>query len=92
MITSENVSLIEALSNAPGASGFEDEVLVIVKNALNGLCHFEEDKLRNLYIYRRNHSGEKPVLLLDAHGDEVGFMIHSIKPNGTLRFVGLGVV
>ena len=86
----ENVKLIQALSDAPGASGFEDEVLCVVRAALDDICTFEEDKVRNLYIYRRNHTGEKPVLMLDAHGDEVGFMIHSIKPNGTLRFVKLG--
>ncbi len=86
----ENVKLIRALSDAPGASGFEDEVLAVVRSALEGICSFEEDKLRNLYLYRKNHSGTKPVLMLDAHGDEVGFMIHSIKPNGTLRFVELG--
>jgi putative aminopeptidase FrvX len=28
--------------------------------------------------------------MLDAHSDEVGFMVHSIKPNGTLRFIPLG--
>ena len=28
--------------------------------------------------------------MLDAHSDEVGFIIHSIKPNGTLRFLQLG--
>ena len=28
--------------------------------------------------------------MLDAHCDEVGFMVHSIRPNGTLRFVSLG--
>ena len=28
--------------------------------------------------------------MLDAHSDEVGMMVHSIKPNGTLRFVTLG--
>ena len=89
-VSSENVELIQALSNAPGPSGFEDEVLKIVKNSLEGVCRFEEDKLRNLYLYRANHSGKKPVLMLDAHGDEVGFMIHSIRPNGTLRFVTLG--
>ena len=77
-------------SVSPGPSGFEDEVLKIVKNSLEGVCRFEEDKLRNLYLYRANHSGKKPVLMLDAHGDEVGFMIHSIRPNGTLRFVTLG--
>ena len=88
--SAENVKLIKALSDARGPSGFEDEVLEVVRTALEDICTFEEDKVRNLYIYRKNHSGDKPVLMLDAHGDEVGFMIHSIKPNGTLRFVGLG--
>ena len=86
----ENINLIKALSNAPGPSGFEDAVLEVVRSALKDICTFEEDKIRNLYIYRNNHDGTKPVLMLDAHGDEVGFMIHSIKPNGTLRFIKLG--
>lgn len=86
----KNVNLIKTLSDVPGPSGFEDAVLDVVRTALEDICTFEEDKVRNLYIYRKNHTGKKPVLMLDAHGDEVGFMIHSIKPNGTLRFVGLG--
>ena len=88
--TQQNISMITALSDAPGVSGFEDEVLAVVRRELGGICTFEEDKIRNLYIYRKNHDGAKPVLLLDAHGDEVGFMIHSIKPNGTLRFIEIG--
>ena len=88
--TEQNIRMITDLSNAPGASGFEDAVLDIVRSELEGICSFEEDKLRNLYIYRKNHDGKKPVLMFDAHGDEVGFMVHSIKPNGTLRFVELG--
>ncbi len=28
--------------------------------------------------------------MLDAHSDEVGFMVHSIRPSGILRFVALG--
>ncbi len=86
----KDIRMIRDLSEAPGASGFEDAVLEIVRRELEDICSFEEDKLRNLYIYRRNHDGNKPVLMFDAHGDEVGFMVHSIKPNGTLRFVGLG--
>ena len=88
--SAENVELIQALSNAIGPSGFEDAVLEVVRSALEDICTFEEDKVRNLYIYRKNHTGEKPVLMLDAHGDEVGFMVHSVRPNGTLRFTGLG--
>ena len=86
----KNIRMITDLSDAPGVSGFEDAVLDVVRRELKDICTFEEDKLRNLYIYRRNHDGEKPVLMFEAHGDEVGFMVHSIKPNGTLRFVLLG--
>ena len=88
--TQQNISMIKALSEAPGVSGFEDAVLDIIRHELNGICTIEEDKLRNLYIYRKNHDGSKPVLMFDAHSDEVGFMIQSIKPNGTLRFVKIG--
>ncbi len=88
--TEQNINMIKALSDAPGASGFEDAVLEVVRRELDGICTFEEDKLRNLYMYRKNHDGGKPVLMLDAHGDEVGFMVHSIKPNGTLRFIEIG--
>ena len=86
----QNVRMITTLSDTPGVSGFEDAVLDVVRKELENICTFEEDKVRNLYIYRKNHDGKKPVLMFDAHGDEVGFMIHSIKPNGTLRFVKLG--
>lgn len=90
MLPESTFSLLENLSNAKSPSGFEDETLAVARHFLGDRFHVEEDSLRNLYIYRAVHSGQKPVLMLDAHGDEVGFMIHSITPFGTLRFVGLG--
>ncbi len=84
------LKLIEELSNARAASGFEEEVLEIAKGFASDFANIEEDKLRNLYFYRKKNTGNKPVVMLDAHSDEVGFMIHSIKPNGTLRVVSLG--
>ena len=57
---------------------------------IGGGYETEEDCLRNFYMYRKANTGNKPVFMLDAHGDEVGFMVHSIRPNGTLRFVALG--
>ena len=80
---------IRALSEAKGPSGFEDEAVAVARRSLEDLYQLEEDSLRNLYIRRPGGAG-KPVVMLDAHSDEVGFMIHSIKPNGTLRFVQLG--
>ena len=89
-MTERELKLIEALSNAPAPSGFEEESIAAVRGALAGICDIAEDSLRNLYVTRRRNTGDKPLVMLDAHGDEVGFMIHSIRPEGTLRFVNLG--
>jgi len=86
----ENIELIKALADAPGASGFEDEVLKVARKAMEGICRIEEDPIRNLYFYRKENTGTKPVIMLDAHSDEVGFMVHSIRPQGTLRVVNIG--
>lgn len=83
-------STIEQLSNAPGAPGFEDEILSIAKNYLNKGFSFEEDRMRNLYIRSEKADSNGPVIMLDAHSDEVGFMIQSINANGTCQFLGLG--
>lgn len=86
----ESMELLQALSDAPGASGFEDAVVDVARRYAEGLGRLEEDCLRNFYIYRKENTGNRPVIMVDAHSDEVGLMIHSIKPNGTLRFVSLG--
>ncbi len=84
------LQMIRELADAFGPSGFEDDVLTVARRYAEDIGTVEEDHLRNLYIYRKENTGSKPVLMLDAHSDEVGFMIHSVKPTGTLRFVQLG--
>lgn len=89
-VSLQTLSLIQEMSNAFGPSGFEEGPITVAREFMKEYATIHEDCLRNLYFYRPNHSGKKPVLMLDAHNDEVGFMIHSIRPNGTLRFVTLG--
>ena len=89
-MSKELISLVQRLADTPGASGFEDEVVAVAREYAQGLGEIQEDFLRNLYIYRKENRGNRPVIMLDAHTDEVGFIIHSIKPNGTLRFLPLG--
>jgi putative aminopeptidase FrvX len=84
------LSLIRELSDANGASGFEDEVLGVLRKYGKGLGSFEEDSLRNLYLDRSGNAEGRPTVQLDAHTDEVSFMVQAIKPNGTLRFIQLG--
>lgn len=85
-----DIELIEKLSDARGASGFEDEVLKIAREYCKDFAEFEEDSMRNLYIYPKYNKGNRAQIMLDAHSDEVGFMVQAIKPDGTLRFIPIG--
>lgn len=86
-----SVELVQKLSDAYGASGFEDEVLQVAREyAAEWTSHIEEDSIRNLFLHRKENDGKKPVLMLDAHSDEVSFMIQAIHPNGTMDFLPLG--
>lgn len=78
------------LSNAFGPSGFEEDVAAAARKIAEEFADVREDNMRNLYIYRRENTGNKPVVMLDAHSDEVGFMVQFIRPNGTLQFLQLG--
>lgn len=85
-----SIGMIADFSNARGASGFEDEVLEVARRYAGPLADIREDSLRNLYLHRKGNTGAKPVVMVDAHSDEVGFMVHYINPNGTIHFIPLG--
>jgi len=84
------INLIKDLTNAKSPSGFEEETIEAALKYVNDFANVYEDKMRNLYLYLKKNTGNKPVVMLDAHSDEVGFMVHSIRPNGTLRVNNLG--
>ena len=89
-VQKDMIRMLQELSDAPGACGFEDEVIAVARKWAAPIGPMEEDFLRNLYIRRKENTGAKPILMIDAHADEVGFMIQYIKPDGTLRFLPLG--
>ena len=84
------LDMIAAFSNAFGPSGFEDDVVALARQFAPKDARLEEDSLRNLYIHRKENTGKNPIIQLDAHSDEVGFLVQAIRPNGTLKFVTLG--
>jgi Cellulase M and related proteins len=90
MATKPQIELIKKLSNANGVSGFEDEVVEIILSETQDKFDVSEDPIRNVYIERRSNTGEKPVIQIDAHSDEVGFIVQAIKPNGTIVFLNVG--
>lgn len=86
----ELAALLGRLSDAKAPSGFEDETLAAAREFCAGWARFEENTLRDGLITPKNFTGEKPVLMLDAHGDEVGGMVKAVLSNGTMSFVELG--
>ena len=82
-----DLKLCETITNAFGPSGFENEVAAAVQAALP--AGSQRDAMQNVYAPFAPLSG-KPVVLLDAHLDEVGFMVQSITANGLAKLVPLG--
>lgn len=84
------LKIVEELSNVNGISGFEDDVLKVIRKHAPEHCEVSEDSIRNLYLKPNTNTGEKPIVMLDAHSDEVGFMVRRIKPNGLIQFIKIG--
>lgn len=82
------MNLLSHLVNAPAPSGFEDPVREIILEEL-GEMGFEAavDSLGNVYVVL----GEgRPLMVLAAHMDEVGFVVRYIDEKGFLRIAPLG--
>jgi putative aminopeptidase FrvX len=86
----KSIARIRRISDANGISGFEDEVLSVLREEGKEFGSFAEDRMRNLYLYRKENSEGKPVVQLNAHTDEVGFMVKAIRPDGMLEFITIG--
>ena len=84
------LQMIAAISNANGVSGFEDAVGAATLPYAEQVGETKGDRMRNVFIRRKENTGSRPVVQLDAHSDEVGFMVQAICPNGTLRIIPIG--
>ena len=84
-----DIKLIEALTSAFGPSGFEEDVVKVIKENCTEFS-VESDSMHNVFMRMKNHIGKKPVVMLDAHSDELGFIVQHIKANGLISFVPLG--
>ena len=84
------VKLLQELTNANGAPGFEGPVRTILKREWQGiLTDLRTDGLGNL-LGSLPGGSESPRVLVMAHMDEVGFMVRYIDPNGFVYFHPIG--
>jgi len=85
-------ALQEELSTLIGVSGHEDDVSNFILELIEKENLADKawiDPLGNVLAIKNGTNG-KDRILLDAHTDEIGFMISHIDKNGFLRFVPIG--
>lgn len=91
-IGSEQLSLLETLSNAVGVSGSEGEIRKVIFAELEALAdEIKVDALGNVLVTRLARSATAPLrVMLDVHMDEVGFMIVADEGEGLYSFETVG--
>jgi endoglucanase len=83
------IEILEQLSNAFGPSGHEDDVRDLLVDIVKPLVDdLRVDRVGNVIATRRGSRDD--VVLLDAHMDEVGFLVSFVEDSGFVRLHPLG--
>ena len=84
------VDLLEELTALNGPSGHEDAVRAAIMAHIADHAECKVDALGNIIAFKKGKERPACQLMLDAHMDEVGVMITSIRADGLLCFATVG--
>lgn len=85
------LKLLEKLCNAIAVSGDEAEVRrIVLEEIKDHVDDVKVDALGNVLATRRGTGRNRLRIMLDAHMDEIGFMIVADDGEGTYRFENVG--
>lgn len=73
-----------------GTSGDETSVRDYIINEINDYCTYEVDNLGSVIAYKKGNKKPNKTVSVNAHMDEVGFIITGITSDGYLRFAPVG--
>lgn len=85
----ETIELLRELSEAPGVSGYEQEVREIIRKHLQNITVIEQDRLGSI-VCRKNGKTETPRTMIAGHMDEIGFIVKLITDEGFIKFSPIG--
>ena len=84
-------SLLRRLCNTPGVSGAEEQVREIILEEIRPYADsIEITPLGNLIAVKKGRERARKKLMLDAHMDEVGFLVTFIREDGLLKMTAAG--
>lgn len=71
-------------------SGREDAVREYIIDKIKDFAEYEVDPPGNLLVYKKGEKRAKNRVMIDAHADEVGFIVTCVDSDGFLRFSKVG--
>jgi len=81
----------QELSELIGCPGREQRVREYIRSRITPIVDsVTEDQAGNLIAVKPAAKASAPTILLDAHMDEIGFIVNHIEPDGALRVSPLG--
>ncbi|KYH27331.1 MULTISPECIES: M42 family metallopeptidase [Clostridium] len=82
--------LLEKLCNIAAPSAYESDIREIIKNEVKSYVdEVKVDRMGNIITHKK---GNGKRVVVDAHMDEIGFIITGYNEDGTLKFAPLGVI
>ncbi len=84
--------LLEKLCGLNGTSGDEKSVREFILSEISDFCDCTVDPLGNIIARKKGKNPAKNTVMVSAHMDEVGMIVTSIKPDGTLTVSPVGGV
>ena len=87
----EIAETVKKLCGASGVSGFEAEMIQVVSEMLGHYCSdISADSLGNITAWKKCGNPEAKTILLDAHIDQIGFIVTEVLEDGFLRVRSIG--
>ena len=84
------LNLLEQLTAASGVSGSENSIAAVAQELLTPYCDTVEQRQENVIGILGERQSGKPHVLLDAHMDQVGFLVTAITEDGFVRVGNAG--
>ena len=87
----QNINILQNLIEIPSPSGYENDIAKHIKKYLSSFI--SEDKIeidfRNNVIVKIN-KGHKHTIIIDAHLDQLGFLVNNITKDGYISICSVG--
>ena len=86
----ETIELLNALTQASGVSGDEDQVLSVAAELVKDLGETSISTLKSLICKVKVADPSKPHIMLNAHIDEIGMIVTGIDSKGFAKIARVG--